>query len=454
MRLKYQLFVAMLVASALLILLMYVISSWSFSRGLLSYVNQGAEQRARALLVELESEYAERRSWQWARGASVEWRRLTSRVDQRGAAGALPGKRRPKYVLADASRQIIAGSSRVDPATRWLDIEYDASVVGYLGYRQLARLNTELDRAFEAQQQNSFAYAALAMVLLSAVLAIPMASYLLKPLLRIGVAVEYIGQGDYTHKLKSSRRDELGVLATDINQLATTLERNRTARQRWIAEISHELRTPVAVLRSELEAMQDGVRDITATAIESLHVEVISLNRLIDDLHTLALSDIGALDYKREPLNPERLIQEFLDNNAAGFTDASLTLQTDLSGDAGLIEGDSQRLLQLFSNLYQNSVRYTDAGGTVRVQCECLSGQQVRIVWSDSAPGVPPQSLPNLFDPLYRVEKSRNRASGGAGLGLSIASRIVQAHGGTICAQDSPLGGLEIDIRLPLAHAV
>lgn len=461
MRLKYQLFIALLLASALLILLMYVISSWSFSRGLLEYVNQNTHQNAKALVTELELLHEQRQSWEWAKGRSPEWHKLIRATNPRddngprdiGPSGKPPpkGRRAPRYVLADAMKNIVTGPQDRDSDIQWMEINGPTEVVGYLGFRNLVRLDSQLDRAFESQQKKSFAYAGVGLVLLSALLAVPMASLLLKPLLRIGDVVENIRQGDYHKRVAFHRRDELGALAQDIDLLAQTLENNRDARQRWIAEISHELRTPMSVMRAELEAMQDGIRPLNPAAVESLHYEVMGLNRLVDDLHTLSLSDIGALDYRFETLQLESVLTTFLDNNVSGFADASLTINTQFESLQDTILADSQRLQQLLSNLYQNSVRYTDAEGMVTVKTHNVDENTLQLLWSDSSPGVPTEALPKLFDPLYRVEQSRNRAFGGAGLGLSIVSRIVQAHNGTVSASHASEGGLEIDIRLPLA---
>lgn len=449
MRLKYQLFLALLMASALLILLMYAISSWSFSKGLLDYVNQSAVQRASNAVAELESVYEEKQSWDWAHRESPQWIGVLGQDPTRGNRGRPPGRRAPLFVLADSERRTIIGPPRVSPETQWLAINNNGSIVGYLGYRRLNRLDSELDQAFEKQQTASFAYAGLGMVLLSAILAIPMASLLIKPLLRMGNAVEFMGQGDYTQRLPGQRNDELGELSRNINQLATTLEHNRESRQRWIAEISHELRTPMAVLRGEIEALQDGVRTMNADALNSLHSEIMRLNRLVDDLHTLSLSDIGALDYRTEAVVVESLLADFIEAKADDVASASLTLHTAFAEPGFVVNADSQRLLQLFSNLFQNSIRYTDEGGVLDIKTEHVNGK-LHIVWADSSPGVPEDALPQLFDPLYRVENSRNRATGGSGLGLSIARKIVEGHEGSISASVSALGGLQLDICLPL----
>jgi two-component system sensor histidine kinase BaeS len=246
--------------------------------------------------------------------------------------------------------------------------------------------------------------------------------------------------------------DELGQLAEDFNTLALTLEQNRSARQQWIADISHELRTPLAILQGELEAVQDGVRPLNADTLDSLHTEVIHLNTLVNDLHELSMSDLGALVYEKEQIDIAGVLEQSVDMHRplAAKHQISVHLNIESSHPDKEISmlGDEDRLMQLFDNLLQNTCRYTDPGGELHIVVK-ESTDQVRIEWFDSAPGVKEADLQHLFDRLYRVEASRNRAKGGSGLGLTICQNIVHAHEGTITASPSPLGGLKLTIIFP-----
>ena len=215
-----------------------------------------------------------------------------------------------------------------------------------------------------------------------------------------------------------------------------------------MAEISHELRTPVAVLQGELEAMQDGVRTMDGESVDSIHAEVCKLTQLIDDLHQLSLSDVGALEYRMATLCLADLIESQIQFGKAMLDDAKLKLSVEMKDKPYLINADEQRLSQLISNLLQNSVRYTDAPGDIRVALAAESGR-ITLTWEDSSPAVAVGELAQLFEPLYRAEQSRSREFGGAGLGLSIAARIVQAHAGSIEASLSSLGGLKLTIEFP-----
>ncbi|HEY5973808.1 MAG TPA: ATP-binding protein, partial [Geobacteraceae bacterium] len=257
--------------------------------------------------------------------------------------------------------------------------------------------------------------------------------------------------GDYSTRVPVVSTDELGQLAGDFNTLALTLAQNEQARRQWVADISHELRTPLAILRGEIEALQDGIRKPSPDSIRSLHGEVLRLGRLVDDLYQLSLSDLGALQYRRERLDLAVLVGDVVSAHRAEFTANNIGLSASLPADGtAQLLGDPERLHQLFANLLANSLKYTAAGGELRIAMTC-DGCTVSIDFQDSAPGVTDTDLERLFERLYRVEASRNRATGGAGLGLAICRNIVEAHQGTISARPSPLGGLWVRVELPRA---
>lgn len=482
MKLKYQLFITLLIMSALLIALMLAVSSWSFNRGFLGYVNSNERVRLEPLVAELATLYESEGSWDWTYKNKRQWHELINQYDVRRRSPRLqpPGKDpvRPKphskqdrpelpppnngpkpkqkkrpprgaswLVLTDAEKDPLFGKYSAKTKIDWLPIQSEDETVGYLGYKRNTQLNRKIDQVFAQQQKRSFGYAALGMILFSGLLSIPLGSRIVKPLLTVNNAVSEINQGNFTYRVNSKRNDELGDLARNINNLGFTLEQNLAARQRWIAEISHELRTPLAVLQSEIEAIQDGIRTANPDSIDSLHAEVMRLNRLINDLHQLSLSDIGGLEYQMQPLPLDDIVTTYLESNTNSLESASLSLS--LRTDAAPIFGDPQRLAQLLDNLLQNSIRYTTAPGSLEISVEATA-QEAILSWSDSSPGVTDNDHQHLFDPLYRTDDSRNREHGGSGLGLAIVKKIVEAHSGSIDSQHSHIGGLEVTIRVPL----
>ena len=361
----------------------------------------------------------------------------------------------PRLLLADEQKRLLIGRERSGSPPQWLPIVSMEQTIGYLGYRERRTLTGQLDKAFATQQRRSFFFTACAMALLSALLAVVLANRLVRPILNVKDAVARIGRGQYAHRVTETSNDEIGDLSRSINTLAASLEKNLDARRQWLAEVSHELRTPVAILQGELEAIQDGVQRLDQNAITSLHVETMRLARLIDDLHDLTLSDIGALNYRFEPINIRQALAARVNATHSQIEAASLGITiTPTASDSTktlMVNADPQRLGQLFDNLLQNSIRYTHAGGELRI---AMASDSARVIidWADSAPGVSDDQLTQLFDPLFRADASRNRNHGGAGLGLAIVQRIVDAHDGTIQARHSPLGGVALKIELPLTQ--
>ncbi|ALG68486.1 ATP-binding protein [Beggiatoa leptomitoformis] len=358
---------------------------------------------------------------------------------------------RPRLRLLTPDKKMIIGSPfTIEGNESLLPIYHNDKPVAWLAIHQMQIETNYLAASFLKQQTQTYYLTAVLGVLISALISLWLARQLLIPVQRITTAARHLGAGQYQTRVQVSSHDELGQLASDFNLLAHTLERNETARRQWIADISHELRTPLAILRGEIEAIQDGIRQFNAVALKSLHVEVLGLGKLVDDLYELALSDVGALDYRRETCNILILIEEVLDVFQTRFRQHQLQLINQTQTLTPIYCAvDVRRFMQLFHNLLENTVRYTDTGGSILITVAQMANRVI-ICLEDSPPNVPDEALPLLFERLYRVDKSRSRASGGAGLGLAICKNIVEAHGGTINAFHASLGGLGIRIELPL----
>jgi two-component system sensor histidine kinase BaeS len=352
----------------------------------------------------------------------------------------------PRVLLLDAAGEPVAGNPRVPAAAASLPILLDGKGIGMLRLAPTPQLSGATDLAFARSQLRSALIAGIAVLLGALLLAFALARWLLAPVRALTAGTHALAAGDYSRRIATTRHDELGALARDFDHLAATLEQARDARRQWGADIAHELRTPLAILRGEIQALQDGVRAVTPQALESLNTECERLGHLVEDLYLLALADAGALDYRFEKLDLAGLVRESLDLQRPACADAGLELEAIVSG-ATNVRGDPRRLAQLLDNLLSNARRYTDAPGRIRVTVH-RSGQQVRLVVEDTAPGVPATALPHLFERLYRVDASRTRASGGAGLGLAICRAIVDAHDGRIDARPSALGGLSVIVDL------
>lgn len=239
------------------------------------------------------------------------------------------------------------------------------------------------------------------------------------------------------------------ALAEAFNSLATSIRDLDSGHRQWVADTSHELRTPIAVLRAQVEALQDGVHEITPRNLEVLHSEIMALSKLVDDLHWLAKYDVGQIRTHASTLDINQTLQEVLESFEERRQAKEIALDNQVPTEEKLIiDGDSSRIRQVITNLVENSLRYTNKGGTLRIS-HSRSDKTLKLFFEDTEPGVPDELLPKLFDRFFRVESSRSRTLGGSGLGLAICLNNMQMLGGTIEASHSAMGGLRIELTLP-----
>ncbi len=323
--------------------------------------------------------------------------------------------------------------------------------VAILSLRSAPPVPHDLEIAFLRRQYIGIAAIGAALMLLAAAAGAWSAARLVRPLLSIQDVTKRIAGGELTVRLDANRSDEVGDLISNVNRMAESLERLDGARRRWMAEISHELRTPLTVLRGELEALEDGIQPLNAQAVVSLREEVLRLNSLVDDLHLLAMADLGSLRISLQECDAVDIVRRVHARFASSAAARGLPLDANgLAASAWPVIWDPQRVDQLLGILMDNSLRYTDAPGRIRTS---MSRQEDRIIIEveDSAPSVNSKHLDRLFEPLYRENASRGRADGGSGLGLAICAALVHALGGRIEAYPSPLGGLGVRVHLPSA---
>ena len=353
-----------------------------------------------------------------------------------------------RLVVLDAKRNPVFGSSNLADIQLFKPITDKGRIVGYLGMLPSKFISDNHQLKFVKDQKYIFAIIALLMLLVSAAISFPLARFIVRPLKKLAAATGHLSSGKYDVRVPVDSDDEFGHLSRDFNALALSLDRNEHARRQFVADISHELRTPLAILGGEIEAIQDGLQELSLESISSLQVEVFRINRLVEDLYQLALSDVGALAYRKSDINLTSILTEAIDRARPKMADIPLTLRIQIPKESVVVFADAERCAQLFDNLLNNTLKYTDSGGTLDIELEVAQGA-VKIDFKDSGPGVAEEERKKLFDRLYRVEGSRNRASGGAGLGLAICRNIVEAHEGVIEAFHSPLGGLWMRITLP-----
>jgi two-component system, OmpR family, sensor histidine kinase BaeS len=456
-----KLFFAILLTCVVVALAMAAAIRGSFNQGFLGYLNEQEEQRLEMLRPTLASAYARQGSWDFLRGNPRQWFSL---IRPPGLPQNDDGPDRPplppesdmtglnlRVSLLDAQKNLVIGNPRLHADAKLKSIEVGGATVGWVALVPFQQVSTGAALRFQEQQLKASSIIGGSAILLAALVAWLLARTLLAPVRHIAASTHKLATGDYTSRVTVSSRDELGQLAEDFNHLAVTLEKNEKLRRAFMADVSHELRTPLAVLKGELEALQDGVRPVTPAAIESLQSEVMTVGKMIDDLYELSLSDAGALNYKKARTDILDVLRMTANAFQDRFTQKQVALELDVAAhQAAYCYGDAGRLRQLFANLLENAARYTDAGGKLVITAG-VAARMITLRFDDTKPGVPDAMLPHLFERFFRAEQSRNRGTGGAGLGLAICRNIVEAHQGAIAAAQSPLGGLRITVSLPAA---
>ena len=493
-KLWHKLVITMIGITGVVLILALFISDQSVKKGFLAYINQVESNRLNELAENLVLGYEEDKNWDFIKDNRRVWRRYNRRfrspghgparanlprlndLAQQGGSispappitghgpalndddirrpprrrGGGPRRRPPptNVQLVDSSKQYLVGPTHLaTPLSEpmFKPLESNGEVVAYLKFYPFTKFTDELDMQFiqyQSQALLKIALIALGVILFGAGL---FATYLRFRINKIGHHAGLLTSGDFSAQNLDKSKDELGQLSLKLDTLGKTLTDNREARQRWVSDISHELRTPIAVLQGELEAMQDGIREINKESVNSLHHETIRLSRLVTDLHQLSLSDLGSLDYVREPLRLCRLVRGVLQTHQHKFEQKKVDVSLNEQTEAVMINGDQQRLEQLFTNLATNSLHYTRESGKLEVMLK-QDDNEITIEWSDSEPGVTDEQLEKLFERLYKVDASRNRNEGSTGLGLSISKNIIEAHDGNIEAKHSDLGGITFSI--------
>jgi signal transduction histidine kinase len=267
------------------------------------------------------------------------------------------------------------------------------------------------------------------------------------PLDELFRASEKVASGDYSVRVQEKGPPEVHALTRSFNSMAARLQAHDQQRRNMLADISHELRTPITVIQGNVEGMLDGVYPADEARLKSIIEETQILSRLVDDLRTLSLAESGALHLRLEPTNLAELVREAVSGFESQAHEKDIKIDLSLA-DIEEVNLDPQRIREVLTNLLSNALRYTPRGGEIHVRVsETGSGAErsVTITVEDSGPGIEPEMLPHVFERFYKSSDS-----GGMGLGLSIAKYLVEAHQGKIWAESEPEKGTRISFLLPL----
>lgn len=362
---------------------------------------------------------------------------------------------RNRVVVSDEAGRVVADSMSEGIGTQLSDYEIAQGQPILVGAQVAGRVYVGLKASVESERLEMLfgeriqtillgagALAALAVLLLGGWFA----AHLIRPIEAIRRSANRIAAGDLTTRIQLKRRDELGWLAEAMNRMSQQLESAHQLRRQLVADIAHELRTPLAVLQGNLEAMADGMIPLSKERISSIHAETLLLNRLVEDLRTLSLAEAGELSLRLEAIPLEVWVHSLVESLRPGFQERKVSLIAHTERGSNAL-ADPQRLRQILLNLLSNALQHTPEDGQVTLTAKTSSGDNVFIQVRDTGAGIPEDELPHLFDRFYRGKHSGIR-SGSTGLGLAIVKALVEAHGGQVIVQSAMNEGTTFTVAL------
>jgi two-component system, OmpR family, sensor histidine kinase BaeS len=298
---------------------------------------------------------------------------------------------------------------------------------------------------FRRARRRSIFLSTVIALLLGTLLAVVLARRISRPIAAVSKAANEMQQGKLSARVDlqalKNADEETFVLSQSFNALAETLEKNELERKNMIADIAHELRTPLAVMQARLAAMQDEVIPLNPTEIERVYKQTELLSRLVTDLRTLSLAEAGRLSFNRQRIDVTKLLEHVVATFETTATSKNVLLILDAK-ESAFVEADSDRLTQVFSNLLDNALRYTPVGESVRVGLE-VDAKLVRVYVCDAGPGLSEEALNKVFDRFYKGDERS-----GSGLGLAIVKALVEVQGGAVTAKNHLEGGTVFEVRL------
>ncbi len=473
MKLFYKFFFAFCITSFVAVGLILSLITVNLSTSFNDFVNEAEHKQVSNLKSRIVSYYRDNGSWQRLKGNEPLWKEMLGAKANSNAADSTPTSNgqnatetndnllalssllqtQKRLSLYDVDKQVIIGRDLITDNPYSEVIELNGKIIGWLSLVPSELVEGSPGNEFLAQQYKNYYIIALMVIALALVTAWLFSRHLLAPISSLIDGTYTLIRGNYSLRIEKKTNDELALLSDNVNVLAETLDKNQNNRFKWMSDVTHELKTPLTVLRGQLIGIQDGVFIADEQRVQLFIDQIDSMSNIVNDLYQLSITDVGGLTYKKQPLNPIQILLQVADSFTAKFEQKKLYV--DCSQLAQLMAdkkcsvlADKDRIRQLFVNLFENCCRYTAANGQIQISAQIVA-KQLHIQIQDSAPGVPLAIQDKLFERFYRVEPSRNRGYGGSGLGLALCKQIIDAHQGEISTSDSSLGGLSINITLP-----
>jgi signal transduction histidine kinase len=353
-------------------------------------------------------------------------------------------------VVADSGAEFLGDPYTPDSPSRQLVSRWGTGIIGTIYITPISSAEVDISSVqivFGAIGR-FFVWGGLVAVVIALIITFFLSRRILAPVKSLTLATKRLGQGDFSQRVQSKDRSEVGELAQTFNSMADDLEQAERLKRNMVADVAHELRTPLSNIRGYLEAVRDGVIKPDVDTVRSLDEEATLLSRLVDDLQELSLAEAGELKLVYQPSDISELITQTVALVQAQAVTRGVSLSIDVTDKLPPANFDSYRISQVVRNLLENAVVHTAKGDAITVAVR-RKDNYLQVSVTDTGEGISAKDLPNIFERFYRVDKSRARATGGSGLGLTIAKRLVEAHGGEIEVRSEPGKGSCFIFTLP-----
>lgn len=350
-------------------------------------------------------------------------------------------------VIASSNNEYLGKSAPEISVKQGVPVNVNGSAVGTL--IMVSTQHGEWETEFINSVNRSTLWAAVVALIIALILGLVISRHLTGPLSMLSAAARRLAGRDLGYRVAVVTKDEIGDLAESFNHMAESLERNEKLRRNLIADTAHELRTPLAILRGNLESLQEGVMPATPDVIMSLHDEVVRISRLVQELQDISLAEAGELRLNCREVPVEELVEKVAMpfSGEANWKNVTFSVNTPPGLPSVLVDPD--RIVQVLLNVLGNALRYTEPGGAVSLSAR-VEGTEVVFSVKDTGTGIAPEDLANVFERFYRSDQSRSRSGGGAGLGLAIAKGLVEAHGGRIWVDSKVNEGSTFSFTVPV----
>jgi signal transduction histidine kinase len=438
-------------------LVIYILTTQATQTAFRIYTTQNSQLWAERLAPDFASYYSQANTWQGVegyiqanlvsndipgmmgmgsgraglgRGAGSSGMGWMGGADQRLILADAQGK-----VIADTEQSLLGSQLSADEIASGAPVNVQNQTVGTLVVVPVSlQTTTNPASIFLASVNRSIVISVLVAGAISLALVLFFSLQITAPIRQMQKAAGAIAHGDLNQRVPVRSNDELGSLAETFNQMASSLASAETLRQKLLADVAHELRTPLAVIQANTEGIQDGVLPLDIEQINTIHAETLLLGRLINDLRLISLAESGELRLERRPVDIGPLLQNAKDRFAPQCAQKKIALGLSIEEYLPTVWADVDRINQVLNNLISNALRYTSEGGNILLHAGLASGgaNLIQVSVTDSGSGIAKEDLPWIFDRFYRADKSRTRVSGGTGLGLAIVKQLIEAHGGHV----------------------